>query len=370
MSKFSDFFTFGIKPIQEIKSGFYTSHHLMHGDIPYRLHLRVDPNQRGILTLNASTILHLNKTAIEMAYFLIQGQKPSQIAKTIRKRYKAPLSEIKNDVDTFYETLTGFIDDEDLAPMTSMLALINDEENSDIMAPYRLDCYFSNPEIKNDMTNAEWKVVFEKVFNAGIPHVILLDISEPQKEMLLDLLCHLEDLGLVSGLVASPEFLDNSDYLQQLLVRGLDHLVYEADPCIKEHRSLLNSILDCDLFTCLRMPYKAHTDYSEILEDLFEHGINAFAFSNSDEEKDEGYIALQTQIIDKQISILDDMPFSRMPSNYNHHFTPKDNSKLKYLSLLPNGDLIIPALEPITIGNLLYEDWDALWEKCRKNCDE
>ncbi len=364
MSKFSDFFKFIPKPIQEIESGFYTSHNLIYGEIPYRLHLRVEPNRNGVLTLNASTIIHLNKTAMEMAYFLIQGQNPSEIAKTISNRYKAPKTEIKEDVDVFYKTLMGFIEDEDLAP-TSVLGFIDDAEDTQILAPYRLDCYFSDPQQNGGMTNAEWKVVFEKAFNAGIPHIMLLDVSEEQKGSFLELLTHLEDLGLVSGLVTTPDFLKDPEFLNQLLLRGLDHLVLDADPCMTEYRTLLNTILDHDLFTCLRMPYKATTDYTEIMEELFKHGINAFAFWDIEDENEDGLIALQTLISEKQVSILDDMPWSRFLNIAKINPSLENEFKLKYLTLLPNGDLIIPFIEPATVGNLLHEDWDSLWAKCR-----
>lgn len=368
MSKLKDLFKFSAKPIQEIESGFYASHNLMHDETPYRLHLRVEPNQNGVLTLNASTIIHLNKTAMEMAYFLIQGQNPSQIADTISNRYKASRKDIQKDVDAFYETLMGLITDEDLAP-TSILGVVADDEQIEIMAPYRLDCYFSDPESNDVMTNAEWKVVFEKAFNAGIPHVMLLDVPIEQKDNLLDLLNHLEDLGLVSGLVATPDFLADPEFMHQLLIRGLDHLVFDADPCVAENLSLLTSILDRDLFTCLRMPCKKDANYTEMMKDLVDHGINAFAFSDIEDDMDNGFISLHNQIVEEGITIIEDMPWSRMTSQSKHIPLHEDETKLKFLSLLPNGDLMIPSEEPIIVGNLLTENWNDLWAKCRKHTD-
>jgi hypothetical protein len=37
-----------------------------------RVHLRVDPDRRGILLVNASKVLHLNETAVFMAYLALQ----------------------------------------------------------------------------------------------------------------------------------------------------------------------------------------------------------------------------------------------------------------------------------------------------------
>ncbi|MFO7624726.1 MAG: hypothetical protein R6V73_10270, partial [Anaerolineales bacterium] len=37
----------------------------------YRLHLRLEPDGTGLLIINASTVLHLNQTAAEYAYYLV-----------------------------------------------------------------------------------------------------------------------------------------------------------------------------------------------------------------------------------------------------------------------------------------------------------
>ncbi|MCK4316400.1 MAG: hypothetical protein KAX24_11575, partial [Anaerolineae bacterium] len=40
-------------------------------DSQYRLHLRVEEDGRGLLVINAATVLHLNQTATEYARLLI-----------------------------------------------------------------------------------------------------------------------------------------------------------------------------------------------------------------------------------------------------------------------------------------------------------
>ena len=364
MSKFTDFFKFSIKDVQEIEPGFYTSHDLMHGAIPYRLHLRVEPDHQGLLTLNASTVLHLNKTAMEMAYFLIKGQNPSEIAKSISQRYKAPKDEIKRDVDNFYETLTGFIFHEDLPP-TTILGQIENPEQSDIVAPYRLDCYFSPTTERSILNTAEWKIVFEKAFNAGIPHVMLVDVHDAFVDELPDLLRHIEELGLVSGLVTDLSELKNDAFIDEILACGLDHLLIDADPRDQENLAQILHILSKDIFTCLRMPFDADFDYSKIMQELFAQGINAFAFSNLQDELDINFLELQALISEHGISIVDDMPQPRLADELKIPFPTNNKINLKYLALLPNGDLLIPSDKPITIGNLLQEGWNILWAKCQ-----
>lgn len=368
MSKLSDLFKGSSEPIQEIEPGFYTSHDLMHGETPYRLHLRVESNHQGVLTLNASTVLHLNKTAMEMAYFLIQSQKPAEIAKSISNRYNAPKKDIKADVDGFYETLMSFVDQEDLAPTGVFGALAKIEDN-EIIAPYRLDCYFTAKDNGARLSTAEWKVVIEKAYNTGIPHIMFLDVPEEEKDALLELLTHVEELGLVSGLLAKPSFLYDSAFFNELLTRGLDHLVLEADPTDPEQRKLLTNILDQDLFTCLRMPFEANTKYETVFAELFDHGLNAYAYRQIPQHLDETLISFEQMLSDHHVPIVDDMPYSLNEEVDLHAYIEDAKPSLKYLRLMPNGDLLIPAQKSIQIGNLLIETWESLWEKCRTFSD-
>ena len=59
------------KDIEPLQPGIY--HYLASDDspIPYRLHLRIEEDETGILIVNASTILHLNPTAVAYTLELI-----------------------------------------------------------------------------------------------------------------------------------------------------------------------------------------------------------------------------------------------------------------------------------------------------------
>jgi hypothetical protein len=57
---------------QRLKPGIYHYQAPQEDPRNYRLHLRVENNGQGVLIVNASTVLHLNETAAEYAYHLIQ----------------------------------------------------------------------------------------------------------------------------------------------------------------------------------------------------------------------------------------------------------------------------------------------------------
>ena len=67
----------------------------------YRLHLRIDDKGTGILIINASTILHLNETAVEYAYHLIKETPLETISAEMQKRYRVTEEEAVNDFHEF-----------------------------------------------------------------------------------------------------------------------------------------------------------------------------------------------------------------------------------------------------------------------------
>ncbi len=132
----------------------------------------------------------------------------------------------------------------------------------------------------------------------------------------------------------------------------------------------INNIHDhSGLSVYLRMPVHENHDYKSIIEKLFDAGINAIAFSKDSNSFSPTFINLEQIIIKKQIPIIDDMPFSNPAEDYTFNKLHYSKSKLKYLKLFSNSELIIPGSTPISIGNLLLEPWDKLWTKCRQFSD-
>jgi hypothetical protein len=55
---------------------------------PYRLHLRVEPDGRGLLIVNASTVLHLNPTATAYTWRWLEGHDDEQTAQWVSQRFR------------------------------------------------------------------------------------------------------------------------------------------------------------------------------------------------------------------------------------------------------------------------------------------
>ena len=79
---------------------------ILHGRYMYRgkgkfaglaLQLRVEPDRKGIMVINANTVLYLNETATAYAYFLMQGMPEDAVLKKIRRMYRVDSKTARKD---------------------------------------------------------------------------------------------------------------------------------------------------------------------------------------------------------------------------------------------------------------------------------
>src|SRR3989337_4593132 len=63
------------------------------------LQLRIEPEGRGVMVINANTVLHLNETASAYAYFFMQGLPQNDVLKSIRGMYRVNAAKAKADYE-------------------------------------------------------------------------------------------------------------------------------------------------------------------------------------------------------------------------------------------------------------------------------
>ena len=117
-------------------------------------------------------------------------------------------------------------------------------------APYRMDlaltyrcnnrcihCYNETSRAQNELSTSEWKSVLDRVWSLGIPHVVFTGGEPTLKDDLPELIAYAEHLGLITGLNTNGRRLSQTDYLQQLVDAGLDHVqitLESHDPSIHD----------------------------------------------------------------------------------------------------------------------------------------
>ena len=125
-------------PVNLIDPGVYHYQTPTNAENQFRLHLRVDPDHRGVLIINAATILHLNETATEYAYHLVKGQPPDAAAKLVAKRYQISEHEARNDFLEFKNKVFTLLEVPDLDPTSYLDMSREDPYSGAASSPYRL----------------------------------------------------------------------------------------------------------------------------------------------------------------------------------------------------------------------------------------
>ena len=365
-----------------LPTGMYVFHSPPDAEAPYRLHLRIEPNGSGILVINASTVLHLNQTAVEYAYHIIQGTELEYIIQEVSRRYQVEADQVSQDFRTFSDQIQNLIHTPDLDPVTYLGIERQAPYSGEISAPYRLDCaltYKVNKASKaedapldrvdRELTTEEWLTILDKAFQAGIPHLLFTGGEPTLREDLPQLLQKAEDLGLVTGLLSDGLKLADDKYRQSLLEAGLDHLMMIFDPDSPKYWRTLKEILAEDLFTTVHLTLHQGDHLEPVIERLAEMGTNALSLSAADPALKEDLQGLRDLAAAQQLELVWDMPVPYSGNNpVSLELANGDNQEVPdgagkaWLYVEPDGD-VLPAqgLYDQVLGNLLTDDWEQIW---------
>ncbi|MBN1178785.1 MAG: radical SAM protein [Anaerolineae bacterium] len=203
-----------------------------------RVHLRVEPDGRGLLVINASRVLHLNQTAAEYARLVLEGVPEAAAVRDIRRRYRVDAAVAQADYHRMQEQLDTLIrDDACICPIIGLDVERIDPFSVPLTAPYRMDlaltyrcndacphCYVARPPSYPEMSTADWKAVLDRVWRVGIPHVCFTGGEATLRSDLAELVAYAEGLGLVTGLLTNGRRLSDAALMQALIDAGLDHV--------------------------------------------------------------------------------------------------------------------------------------------------
>jgi radical SAM protein with 4Fe4S-binding SPASM domain len=394
----------------------------------FRLHLRVENNGEGILVINAAKVLHLNQTATEHAKLILEDKDTYTAVKEMRRRYKVSAETARKDYEQLRDSILTLAVTDDICPISYLDVERIEPFDTPVSAPYRMDlaltyrcnadcghCYVGRPRDMESLGTEEWKHVIEKLWDVGIPHVVFTGGEATLYPGLVKLIRHAEDVGLVAGLLTNGIKLADEDYLQELVDAGLDHIqitleshdedihnrMVGADAWKDTVQGIKNAVatdvytITNTTLTTLNAPH-----IEETIDFLAELGIEAFACNSLiytgkgpssgigiPEEELEG---LMVRVRDKAIS--KGMRLIWYTPTQYCEFHPvqlelgaKFCTAAKYnMCVEPNGDVIACQSYYSSLGNILKDDWESIWnhptavgirnrdwvmEKCQA-CDE
>ena len=203
-----------------------------------RMHLRVDPDGTGMLSVNASGVLHLNETASTLMKFVLDGKSKADAVSQVRKRYRAARPEVERDYERVFDIIHQLESSEDACPVYSVDVASIPPFGRKPSAPYRADlaltyacndncqhCYVvRRPEDVEPLALSEWVRVLETLWRVGVPHVCFTGGEATLSPHLEPLIEKAEDLGIITGLLTNGRKLADREYVRRLCGAGLDHV--------------------------------------------------------------------------------------------------------------------------------------------------
>lgn len=351
----------------------------------FRLHLRIEPGGSSILVINAATILHLNETATEFAFHFLK-QTPFEVAaRQIARRYNAPLEQIKMDYEGFIQRVQSVVDSPDLDPETFLDFERTIPYTQDITAPYRLDCaltyrlpegvdptYAPTKRVDHELTTEEWKSILNKAWDAGIPHVIFTGGEPTLRPDLAELISHAESNGQVSGLLSDAMRLSDTEYLEELLRTGLDHLMIVFQPEKELSWGGLNSALAEDLFIAAHLTLTPQTAGSavQMVDYLHQQGVKAISLSATDTSLSKQLASARDRAAALNLTLVWNLPVPYSLVNPVSLETQVDSQATgaghSWLYVEPDGDVLPAQGINQVLGNLLRDPWNPIWTKAKE----
>jgi len=367
-------------PIKPIQSGIY--HYISPPDDPrnYRLHLRLETEGNGVLIINASTILHLNQTAAEYAYYLVKNEPVEQAAHKMVERYHVELEQAKNDYQELVDRIQTLINTPDLDPVTFLDLDRIRPFTGHITAPYRLDCALTYriPErttetalvkrVDRELDTIEWKSVFDKAWSVGIPHIIFTGGEPTLRDDLPELIAHAESNDQVTGLISDGLRLSERNYLDSMLQTGLDHLMIIFQPDNEAAWDALENSLVEDLFVAVHLTLddKNKDELAGLIDQLAERGVKAVSLSAHDQSLYGILENLRSQVADLTLELVWNLPVPYSTFNpvdlETELIEQIEGEGRAWLYVEPDGDVLPAQGVNRVLGNILSDNWDQIWK--------
>lgn len=245
------------------------------------------------------------------------------------------------------------------------------------------------PEISTE----QWKDILNRLWDVGIPHIVFTGGEPTLRDDLPELVAYAEKNGQISGLNTNARRLMDKDFLQRLLVAGLDHVqvtVEFHDPTIHDHmvrchgawkqtiaglRNALNSPLYVMTNTTMlteNSPYLSETLDFLAAEGVPTIGLNALIYSGRGRTIGSGLsetaLTPLLEIAMEKTSAHDQRLIWYTPTKYCN-FDPMQlelgvkgcTAALYNMCVEPDGGVIPCQSYYQQIGSMLTDHWENIW---------
>lgn len=202
-----------------------------------QLHLRIDQDGSGFLLVNANRVVHLNPTAVQMAYLALEKVAPNQAARCLQARFDVSRQQALKDYLLINEQIEQLIRPDGACPIHDLDLEIRLPFSTRPSAPYRMDlaltyrcnneclhCYNARPRSFPELDTSQWKQVIDRLWELGIPHIVFTGGEPTLRPDLPELIAYAQNKGQITGINSNGRRLSDPAYVQQLVDVGLDHV--------------------------------------------------------------------------------------------------------------------------------------------------
>lgn len=219
-----------------------------------RLHLREEKDGTGMLIINASQILYLDRIGKDFAKHYIRYMKKAPLVGSVRDnvvmrmmlKYRVSKKRAEADYDRITSTIWG-ITQGNACPFTCFDVKLKEPEYGKMKAPIRIDlaltyrcnnncphCYAGGPRQTKELTTEEWKKVIRKADDFEVPNVVFTGGESLMRPDLDELVAYCQSRDIVTGLITNGRLL-TKDRVASLKKAGLDYVqitIESPDPAI------------------------------------------------------------------------------------------------------------------------------------------
>ena len=372
------------------------------------LQLRVEPDGLGLLVINANTVLYLNETATAHAYFFMRGFSTDEAVKKIRQMYRVSVETAGKEHKKLTYAISTLAQTEKVCP-TSFLDVKSVEPfTQHYSAPLRMDlaltfrcqnncvhCYAGGPHESNELNTEQWKTIVDKLHDIGV-FILTFTGGEPTlRDDLPELLQYAQNKGMVTGLVTNGRRLKDKDYVKRLEAVGLDFVqvtleshkpeihdkMTKAKGSWKETVEGIRNAVATQIYVTTNTTLSKYNakDFLDTMDFIKELGVAGFGANSliysgkavgiSDEFvlPIEALKELLPRVRDKAAHL--GMKFLWYTPTQYCQFDPvrlglgvkSCTAAMINMCVGPNGDVYPCQSYFESLGNILKDDWDAIW---------
>jgi organic radical activating enzyme len=346
---------------------------------PHRFHLRVEDDGSGVLIVDAAIVLHLNPTATEHAYYMIQGKDERSAAEQLAARYRVSPTRARQDQRELREKILALASTPDLDPVLFLDMERTDPDKVTPSAPYRLDCALTyrldesgkfdplaRARVDVELSRTEWQAILKKAWEAGIPHATFTGGEPTLRDDLPELINTAEQLGQVTGLLTDGKRLSVKAYLAKLDQAGLDHILIVYDPDDARCEAGLKNALATEIFTAVHLLIEDKQGLGEQLwSHLEESGVSAISLSSAGDAPDlaQALAEARDEAARRGFDLIWDLPAPYSANNpiSNELESPPSGAGRSWLYVEPDGDVLPSQGVNRILGNMLRDPWEQIW---------